>query len=176
MSEIESLYDKIYNADCVLLAFGEEFRTSERDRSEVVKAYNSIAKSVHEKNYYVLNICDDDAIFESDFDSSRIAAPFKDSDEKNKNNKPGELFDRTKNPEWDKYMKWLSCTLNKKLVIVELGCLMGTMELVRWPFEKTVSLNMKSELVRINRNFPFVPAEISDRTLSIGCNSVDFLL
>lgn len=172
MGAADELITNIDESDCVLLSFGEEFRLADSDKSKLLKAYNNAAEYIKDKNYFVLNICDDEVIFESIFDSSRIAAPFMKADE-NENHNP---FDRESNPMWDKYMKWLSCTLNNKLLILEFGCLMGSMNIVRWPFEKTVTLNQKSRLIRINETCPFIPAEISERSSSIKCNSVDFLL
>lgn len=170
-----SLKEKIENADCVLIGIGEEFREKECSKDKLDKAYKNLSDCLEGKNYFVLNICDDKVIYDAGFDENRIAAPFCDicEDSDFSQNNP---FDREKNPMWGKYTKWLSYTIKNKLLIIELGCLMGSMEVVRWPFEKTVMLNNKSELVRINEKFPFVPAEISEKSFSVMCNSVDFLI
>lgn len=157
------------------MGFGEEFRASDENRERLTPAYNNIAHELRDKNYFVLNICDDSVVFESEFDLSRIAAPFKDSSNEEESVSINPL-DRDSNPMWDKYLKWLSRTLNNKLLILEFGCLMGAMQIVRWPFEKTVLLNQKSELIRVNESCPFLPTEISQRSTSIKCNAVDFLL
>lgn len=167
----DELINSINESDCILIAFGEEFRLADEDRDKLISAYDNIAKFCMSKNYFVVNICDDDLIFDSSFDKERIAAPFAHSDDESTN-----PFDRESNPIWDKYMKWLSHTLNNRLLILEFGCLTGSMNIVRWPFEKTVMLNQKSRLVRINENCPFVPAEISERASSVKCNSVDYLI
>lgn len=173
---IDELTKRIEESDCVLIGIGEEYRVQERSKQEIINALNSLYKLVENKNYYVLSICDDKVIFESEFGDDRIAAPFCNISDSTADDNRENPFDRENNPTWDKYMKWLSYTLNNKLLILELGCLMGAMELVRWPFEKTVNLNNKSSLVRINDSFPFVPAEISAKSVSVKCNSVDFFL
>lgn len=173
---LENLMNQIDESDCVLIGIGEEYRVQERSKQEVLSALDGLFEIVKNKNYYVLDICDDRTIFESKFGDKKIAAPFCDYMERDEDESRANPFDRENNPTWDKYMKWLSFTLNNKLLVLELGCLMGAMELIRWPFEKTVSLNNKSKLVRINESFPFVPAEISEKSISVKCNSVDFFL
>lgn len=174
--DFEDVKKKITEADCVLIGFGEEYREETCEREKLLSAYNALFEVTGKKNYYILNICDDKVIFDSGFDDNRIAAPFCNISEGENHDSETSPFDREQNSMWDNYMKWLSCTINNKLLILELGCLMGAMEIVRWPFEKTVMLNNKSELIRVNETFPFVPAEISEKSTSIKCNSVDFLL
>ena len=51
---------------------------------------------------------------------------------------------------WERYRTWLSCTLNQKLCILELGVGFQYPTVIRWPFEKTAFLNQKASLVRVN--------------------------
>lgn len=78
--------------------------------------------------------------------------------------------------QWEKYTKWLSCTLNRKLLLLELGTGFQYPQVIRWAFEKTAFYNMKSTLVRISSKFPQLPAELSERGVSMAENPVEFLL
>lgn len=76
---------------------------------------------------------------------------------------------------WSRYNKWLSGTLNKNLVILELGSDFNYASLMRWPFEKVVMLNQKSKLIRVNKNFPQGVAEIKERFISVEMEPKEFL-
>ena len=78
-------------------------------------------------------------------------------------------------PQWQLYTKWLQGTLNRKLVILELGVGMKFPSVIRWPFEKVAMLNMKAVLYRVNGKLPQLPEEIKDKGVSINENAVDFI-
>jgi hypothetical protein len=78
--------------------------------------------------------------------------------------------------QWDLYNKWLSATLNKKLLILELGEGFKNPNIFRWPFEKVVFVNQKSLLYRVNHTFPQIPENINERAISIAESSADFLV
>lgn len=77
---------------------------------------------------------------------------------------------------WDSYMKYLSSTLNKNLLILELGVGLEYPTVVRWPFEKVTFINKKAHLVRVHEKLFQYTKEIADKTDSIQMNSVDFIL
>lgn len=79
-------------------------------------------------------------------------------------------------PQWTKYTKWLSCTLNRKLCVIELGVGFRFPQVVRFPFEKVAAYNRKASLVRINSKFPQLPEEMSQRGVSVKESPVQFLL
>lgn len=76
---------------------------------------------------------------------------------------------------WDSYMAWLQKTLNKKLVMIELGEGFDTPTVIRWPFEKVVNVNNKATLIRVNEKFWQVVEEIEDKSLSIKMSGIDFI-
>ena len=78
-------------------------------------------------------------------------------------------------PQWNRYTAWLAGTLNKKLLILELGVGFGTPTVIRWPFEKTVSLNKKAHMYRIHGKFAQLSAEMGERAVSVPMNSVEFI-
>lgn len=78
--------------------------------------------------------------------------------------------------QWEKYTRWLSCTLNRKLCILELGVGFRYPQVVRWPFEKTAFFNRKSTLIRVSSKFPQLTDELSERGISVAEDPVSFLL
>lgn len=77
--------------------------------------------------------------------------------------------------QWEKYLDYFSRTLNKKVVMLELGENFNMPTIIRWPFEKNTFINNKAFLIRVNENFPQVNAEIKDKSISIKMNSIEFL-
>lgn len=77
--------------------------------------------------------------------------------------------------QWERYNRWLSFTLNKKLAILELGSDFLYASLLRWPFEKVTMLNQKAVLIRVNENFPQGIPEIKERFVSISATPREFI-
>lgn len=76
---------------------------------------------------------------------------------------------------WNTYMKWLQGTVNRRLCILELGSEMMFAGVLRFRFEKIVSLNQKAKLLRINGHLYQLPAEIAGQGMGISKNAVDFM-
>ena len=55
--------------------------------------------------------------------------------------------------QWDLYNKWLSATLNKQLLIIELGEDFNHPNVFRWPFEKIVFIIKKVKCIELMMNF-----------------------
>lgn len=184
--------------DCILIGIGEEFNQNEK----ALAAYNKLAKMLDKKNYFIVSLCLDDVIFESDLDKERIVAPL---GGKRKKQCPdaceGKLYDVNETvcpickkelvynnyladnyieddyiPMWEKHKKWVSLTLNKKLLALELGVSFKFPQIVRWPFEKIVSLNNKAEIIRVNETLPQLSEEVSGKGTSIKENSVEWVV
>ena len=85
------------------------------------------------------------------------------------------IRDRGYLPQWQVYTRWLAGTLNKELLILELGVGFGTPTVIRWPFEKTAFFNQKSHMYRINERFSQISQEISGRAVPVSDNSVEFV-
>ena len=77
--------------------------------------------------------------------------------------------------DWERYRKWLSCTLNKKLCILELGVGFQYPSVIRWPFEKTAFLNNKASFVRVNSKFFQLSEELKGKAISIPQNPLVLL-
>ena len=76
---------------------------------------------------------------------------------------------------WNTYMKWLQGTLNRRLCVLELGADMMFAGVLRFRFEKMISLNQKAKLLRIHSRLYQLPAEIAGRGMGISQNAVDFM-
>lgn len=77
--------------------------------------------------------------------------------------------------QWNAYTKWLQCTVNKRLCVLELGAGMSYPGIIRFPFEKMVYYNQKACLYRVHPRLYQVGEKIVDRSRGIAENPVDFL-
>ena len=78
-------------------------------------------------------------------------------------------------PQWNRYMQWLSGTLNKKLLILELGVGFEHPGVVRFAFEKTAYFNQKARMYRVNQTFSQITEELQGKAISIPENSVEWV-
>lgn len=171
---------------------------------EQKNAYHQLYQWVGKKDYFVVTTLTDGGIYETEFDQERLVAPCgnihwrqcslactKDIWEE------GEVADEicphckaplVENtiqaehyieegylPKWREYRKWLTRTLNRNLVVLELGEGFLTPTVIRWPFEKTVFFNQKSWLFRVNAQLSQTPSEIKERAVSVAENSIMFI-
>lgn len=77
--------------------------------------------------------------------------------------------------QWQLYTKWLQGTLNRKLVVIELGVGMQCPSVIRWPFEKIAFFNQKASFWRINENLYQLSEELNGKGTSISMNAIDWL-
>ncbi len=69
--------------------------------------------------------------------------------------------------QWDRYTHWLADTLNRELVILELGTGFENPGLIRFAFEKTCYFNQKARMYRVHRALFQVAAELGDRAVGV---------
>lgn len=79
-------------------------------------------------------------------------------------------------PQWQKYNRWLSCTLNRKLCILELGVGFRYPQVIRWPFEKVTYFNQKATLVRVHSSLPQTARELGDRGIAVKASPVEWII
>ena len=77
--------------------------------------------------------------------------------------------------QWQMYMKWLQGTVNRKLLILELGVGMQCPSVIRWPFEKVAFYNQKAVFCRVNENLYQFSGELDTKGISISKNAIDWL-
>lgn len=79
-------------------------------------------------------------------------------------------------PQWRKYTQWLSRTLNRELLLLELGAGFANPGVLRFPFERTAIFNRKSYLYRVNERFPQIAKELAGHAEGIEANSPDWVI
>lgn len=79
-------------------------------------------------------------------------------------------------PQWEVYTGWLQKTLNKKLVVIELGVGLHLPTVIRSPFEKVAFFNKKASFYRINESLYEINDDLKDKGVSIQGNAVDYLI
>lgn len=156
-------------AEMILIGIGSELSQtdSREENSRRVKALKALCALTHGKTYFAVSENEDDLIYQSGLLPFFITAPFD----------PVERKDNGED-QWNSYLRWLSGTLGHSLLVLELGVGFQAPQLIRWPFERTVQMNFKSRLVRVQKNFPQLPKELSEsgRGISIAQDPADFLL
>lgn len=165
--------------------------------------YEKLAELTEGRDFFIVTTVTDARIFESGIDASRIVAPCGNETWRQCSRsctkdiwEPGEIPDDicphcgaplTGNtikaetyieegylPQWNKYTAWLAGTLNKRLVILELGVGFAVPTVIRWPFEKTAALNKKAHMYRIHGKFAQLSAEMGETAVSVPVNSVEY--
>ena len=76
---------------------------------------------------------------------------------------------------WDSYMSWLQKTLNRKLVMLELGEGFETPTVIRWPFEKVATVNNKATLIRVNDKVWQISEDIEAKAIPLNMSGVGFV-
>ncbi|MBE5940549.1 MAG: hypothetical protein E7266_09160 [Lachnospiraceae bacterium] len=157
MFDLEVFMNNINDSERVLVGLGEAMKNAPEE------TYIAIKKLLDEKNYFILYMNDDNGFCRKYFGEDRIA-PAEDIN-----------VDGEKSSCVERYTKWLSMTINKRLVILELGASFLNPHILRWPFEKIVFYNMKSVLYRVNGKLPQVPEEIADRAVPVMMKPEEFV-
>ena len=174
-------------------------------QADLKAAYEALYDLIKEKDYYIVTTLTDGAVYEMPFDKNRIVAPCGNihwrqcskactKDIWEESEVPDDVCPHCKAPltgntikaetyieegylpRWKDYMKWQTGTINRSLVILELGEGFATPTVMRWPFEKIIYFNRKSRLYRINESFYQLPKEPEERGVSVHENSVRWML
>ena len=174
-------------------------------QADLKAACEALYDLIKEKDYYIVTTLTDGAVYEMPFDKNRIVAPCGNihwrqcskactKDIWEESEVPDDVCPHCKAPltgntikaetyieegylpRWKDYMKWQTGTINRSLVILELGEGFATPTVMRWPFEKIIYFNRKSRLYRINESFYQLPKEAEERGVSVHENSVRWML
>ena len=159
----KDLMGKLETAEMVLVGTGEEFE-AESSQDILSKAYEKLAQLLAGKNYFVITTGKDDLIMQSGLKVDRIVQPL--------------LFEEDSDqmpPMWDKYTKWLQGTLNRNVLILELGVGLKYPGVIRFPFEKAAYFNKKADFIRVHGRLYQMTEELGDKGISIARNAVAFL-
>lgn len=66
------------------------------------------------------------------------------------------------------YVDFINQSVQGKLLLLELGIGFNTPSIIRWPFEGIAKEHPSAKLIRINMNYPEVPKEIENKSLSFS--------
>lgn len=198
----ETLVEEIKNCEKLLIGIGEEWKSQEAVDIQVL--YDKLGDLIQDKDYFIVTTVTDGEIRKSSLDQKRIVAPCGNATWRQCSKsctkdiwEQGEISDDicphcgqplTGNtiqaedyieegylPQWNTYTYWLSATLNKRVIILELGVGFQTPTVIRWPFEKTASINNKAHLYRIHGSFSQLSETVKGKAESISENSLEFL-
>lgn len=171
----EKIYEDFINAyqqaDMILIGIGDELKgllIDETANSELLQFY---ASCIEKKNFFIITSITDKNFSLEGINPKRIVSPLLFNSEELSADDKQQL-----EKQWDLYNKWLSATLNKKLLILELGEGFLNPNVFRWPFEKVTFINQKAEFFRVNKLLPQIPENICERAHSVNCSSYDFLV
>lgn len=174
------------------------------DTSERIIAYQNLKKLLLEKDYYIISLCDDDVIYEIFDDNDNVVTPcggyrflqcgqhIMSRDEVViKDGKPicpicgGNLsYNNIKNENYmeesylskfNDYKGWLQSTINKKLVILELGTDMRFPQVIRFAFDRLIKFNLKSKMYRVNKSLYMVDSSAEGRGIAVKCDSLELV-
>lgn len=155
-------------AAAALLAFHKsQKKVGGCEKEQVQKAYGVLADLLKDKNYFVISLCEDGLLEQAGLKENRILTPAKE-EETDSGVYPTDS--------WETYTKWLQGTLNRNLVILELGVGMELPQLIRFPFEKVAYFNQKSCLYRVHSHLYQMTEEIKERGYSVPMHPVTLLL
>lgn len=172
---------------------------------DVRQAYQKLYQLIQGKDYFIVTTNTDAVIFDSALEAGRITAPCGNVTWRQCSRsctkdiwEPGEIPDDicphcgaplTGNtidaeayieegylPQWQNYTRWLAATMNRELLVLELGEGFKTPTVIRWPFEKTVRYNRKAFLYRVNEKFAQLAEGIQERAVSVEENSVEWVM
>lgn len=155
----EEIRKKIHSCDMLLIGIGQEFQEGKAERERQKKVLEELCSLVKGLNYFVLTSSKDGLVEEISWREGAVAAPLHREDEE----------------AWDRYMKWISYTLNRRLLVLELGEGFLNPAVMRWPFERIVMINQKAELLRVGENFSQIPEEIKDKGISCSLSALSFI-
>ena len=151
----EELKREVRSSSLVLVGLGEALS------GDAASFYKTLADLLEKKDYFVVSLSENRKELETaGLVPEQITVP---------------LSEEEGQESWDRYLRWLSFTLNQKLCILELGVGFAHPEIIRFPFERTCYFNRKSRYIRIHRNFPQLSAEIAERGISIQEDPAVFL-
>lgn len=171
---LEQIQELVKDAELVLVGIGEEFDTKKAGKEQVIQAYQTLADMLKNKEYFLVTLQTDELIYASDLDKERIVAPC--GSDVTGNVVTNQNYDESGYlPQWEKYTKWLSHSLNKKLCVLELGVGFKYPSVIRFPFEKTAYFNQKSSFVRVHSEFAQLPPEIKDKSIVMKALPVQVL-
>ncbi|SKB95821.1 hypothetical protein SAMN06296386_110112 [Lachnospiraceae bacterium] len=164
MENKEIIRNYVDAADMVLVGIGTGFKSE--DPEVLAKAYDHIRTLIDGKNYFVISESSDESVLNAGFKPDRVTAPVIEKE------KSGTTADKN----WETYMKWVMGSMNRNILMLELGVSLAQPEIIRFPFEKMAAVNMKANFIRVNKNLPFLPENLSEKAISVKVDPVELMI
>ncbi len=161
MNEIRNhIKDQLADTERILIGLGAEWKLADEEREAVVgRAAENLKALVDGRDYFVISTLPKEQLDRFGFYDLRTVAP---------------LDEALTEERWNLYTEWLSRTLNRKLVILELGEGFKYPQIMRWPFEKTAAVNNKAHLFRVHKTFHQIPDEAAEKATAVKADSAEF--
>jgi len=189
MTVNEQILEEIAACEKLLIGIGEEWKAEGIPDMGIL--YEKMNELIKDKDFFIVTTVTDGEILKSPLEQSRMVAPCGNVTWRQCSKtctkdiwEPGEIpqdvcphcgAPLTGNTiEAEDYTTWLAGTLNKKLLVLELGVGFQTPTVIRWPFEKTVSINKKSHMYRIHEIFAQLPETVKGKADAVLENSTEF--
>ena len=131
----QEVWNKIINSEMLLIGIGTQLSVKEDNEKQIDEVYDTLAKLAKGRNCFVITSNTDQKLLDGRISKFLTAAPKVEGQEK----------------QWEAYMNWLSCSLTHELTILELGEGFADPMVMRWPFEKVLSMHQKATLIRVHR-------------------------
>ena len=71
LEHIDEVKEKIKEADKLLIGLGHEFSSTSEKKEQLLEAYQQLAKMLQDRDYFIVTLCLDDVIYESELDRDR---------------------------------------------------------------------------------------------------------
>lgn len=195
----QDIYKDLQGAERVLIGIGEEWARSKQP--DIQEAYEALYELIKEKDYFIVTTLTDAEIFQSPLDAARITAPCgNDTWRQCEKACTKDIWEQGEIPtevcphcgaklvpniwrqehyieegylkQWGVYTTWLQRTLNRQLLLLELGEGFQAPTVLRWPFEKVAFFNQKAKLYCVHESLPQVSEELKEKAVSVRENSV----
>ena len=75
--------------------------------------------------------------------------------------------------QFERLVAWVQHTSGCRLLAIEIGAGFNTPSVVRWPMERIVYTHPNAHLVRVNPQWPQVPQELADRSISLHSGAME---
>ncbi len=147
---------------CVLVGLGESFTVKNpEDELKYIQFYKTLKEKLGARDYYIVTQAEDDLIYQCGFDKKYVVAPV--------------LYPEDEES-WNKYIDWASMSLNRQILILELGVGFSNPMIIRFPFERTAAYNQKAKMYRVHPTFPQVTAEVGERGTAIMADPLNLFV
>jgi NAD-dependent SIR2 family protein deacetylase len=77
--------------------------------------------------------------------------------------------------QYRRYVDWVNASAAGRLLILEFGSGFNTPGVIRWPMEDIADRHPDAHLIRVNRDYPQVPAELGDKAMGVQARSVQVI-